>query len=87
MRVTLEASTEAKIVIWRETDMFAAQRVGSENEAQICLGVDLFEVIAELAGLELEVPTQAAEATALAEKAQRRLGASGSSRAERGDLG
>jgi hypothetical protein len=44
--------------------------------AQICLAVDLFEVIAELAGLDLERHEQAAEAIGLAEEAQRRLGIS-----------
>lgn len=40
------------------------------------MAVDLFEVIAEIAGLDLEVGEQAAEAMSLAEAAQRRLAAS-----------
>ena len=54
MTVTLTASTGAKILVWREKDMFAALRAGGTEEAQICLGIDLFEVIAELAGLDLD---------------------------------
>ena len=42
-------------------------------EPQICAAVDLFEVIAELAGLNLEVAAQSAEAVALALEAQREL--------------
>jgi len=40
----------------------------------VCLAVDLFEVIAELSGLDLEDRAEAAEAVALAEEARRRLG-------------
>jgi hypothetical protein len=43
------------------------------TEPQICLAVDLFEVIAELAGLDLEDASQSAEAVALADRAQREL--------------
>ena len=73
MIVTVTASTDAKILVWRERDMFAALRAGAEDEAEICLGIDLFEVIADLADLDLEDPIQAAEATSLATEAKRRL--------------
>ena len=73
MTVTLTSSTGAKILVWREKDMFAALRAGGSEEAQICLGLDLFEVIAELAGLNLEVTAQSAEAVRLALEAQREL--------------
>ena len=73
MTVTLTASTGAKILVWRETDMFAAQRAGASEEAQICLGVDLFEVVAELAGLDLDDEEQCGEATRLADDARQRL--------------
>jgi hypothetical protein len=73
MTVTLTASTGAKILVWRERDMFAALRAGGAEEAQICLGIDLFEVIAELAGLDLENEEQSEEATQLSEEARQRL--------------
>lgn len=73
MKLTLTASTGAKILVWREGDVFAAGKADSIREAQICLGVDLFEVIAELAGLELEDETQATEASELAAQAQQTL--------------
>jgi hypothetical protein len=40
-------------------------------EPQICVAVDLFEVIAELAGLNLDVKAQSAEAVRLSIEAQR----------------
>ena len=69
MRITLTASTGAKILVWREEDMFHAQ-LAHRSDVQICLGIDLFEVIAELAGLDLERDGQAQEAVSLAERAQ-----------------
>jgi hypothetical protein len=73
MTVTLTASTGAKILVWREKDMFAALRAGGSEEAQICLGIDLFEVIAELAGLDLDNEEESEEATQLATEARQRL--------------
>jgi hypothetical protein len=73
MTVTLTVSTGAKILVWRENDMFAALRAGGTEEAQICLGIDLFEVIAELAGLDLDDEEQSEEATRLATEARHRL--------------
>ncbi len=73
MTVTLTASTGAKILVWREKDMFAALRAGASAEAQVCLGIDLFEVIAELAGLDLDDPEESEEATRMADHARARL--------------
>jgi hypothetical protein len=73
MTVTLTASTGAKILVWREKDMFAALRAGASEEAQICLGIDLFEVIAELAGLDLDDADESEEAIRLSDDARRRL--------------
>jgi hypothetical protein len=73
MTVTLTASTDAKILVWRENDMFAALRAGGHEEAQVCLGIDLFEVIAELAGLDLDDEDQSGEATRLAGEARQQL--------------
>lgn len=73
MTVTLTTSTGAKILVWREKDMFAALRAGGSEEAQICLGIDLFEVLAELAGLDLDDDEQSEEATRLADDARQRL--------------
>ena len=73
MEVTLGTSTGAKIAVWREKDLFHARRVDRKEGPQTCWAVDLFEVIAELAQLDLDDPAQAAEALRLAAKAQRRL--------------
>jgi hypothetical protein len=73
MTVTFTASTGAKILVWREKDMFAASLAGDADEPQICLGIDLFEVIAELADLDLDDEEQADEATRLATEARQRL--------------
>ena len=73
MRITLTTSTGAKILVWREEDMFHARLADSSDDVQICLGIDLFEVIAELAGLDLEQERQAQEAIRLSEFAQHEL--------------
>jgi hypothetical protein len=73
MRVTLRASSGIRILVWREDQEFHARRVDAADRTQICLGVDLFEVIAELAELDLESEGGAAEATKLADEARRRL--------------
>ncbi len=78
MKVTVSASTGAKIQVWREQDLFNAAIQGEVTQPEMCLGVDLFEVVAELAGLDLEKPAQAAEATRLADQARSEL-AQGSS--------
>jgi hypothetical protein len=73
MKVTLSASTGARIDVSCEEDLFHARRLDHVTEPQTCLSVDLFEVIAELADLDLDDTTQAAEAISLADQAQRRL--------------
>ncbi len=73
MTVSFTASTGAKILVWRENDMLAASRAEVAEEAQICLGIDLFEVIAELAGLDLDDEQDTEEATRLADDARQRL--------------
>jgi len=73
MELTLKASTGAKILVWRENDLYHAQRSDLAMDTQVCLAMDLFEVIAELAGLDLERGAEAAEAIELAESALRRL--------------
>jgi hypothetical protein len=75
MKVILGASTGAKIDVWRENDLFLARRSDHCEEPQICWAVDLFEVIAELARLDLDDRTQGTEAIGLAERAGRALGA------------
>jgi hypothetical protein len=73
MALTLTASTGAKMLVWSEGDTFCARLAESAAEPEICLGIDLFEVIAELAGLDLEEGSQAAEALELSQRAQRTL--------------
>ena len=73
MRVTLRPSSGIPIVVSRKDQEFHARRANAVDDVQICLGVDLFEVIAELADLDLDSETGAAEATALAVEAQRQL--------------
>jgi hypothetical protein len=72
MTVTVTASNGAELVVWREHNTYFARRADEASEPQICLAVDLFEVIAELAELDLERQDQAAEALALANDAQSR---------------
>jgi hypothetical protein len=72
MKVTIIASNGAEIVVWREQDTYSARRAEEASEPQICLAVDLFEVIAELAELDLERADQAAEALALSQDVLRR---------------
>ena len=75
MGLTLTATNGAKILVWSEGDTFCARLAdATEAEPEICLGIDLFEVIAELTGLDLEEGSQAAEALELSERAQRALG-------------
>jgi hypothetical protein len=87
MKVTVRASTGAAVHVWHEFDSYYARRADTTDEPQICLGVDLFEVIAELAGLDLEESPQAAEALGLADDARRSLndepGENGSEEADR----
>ena len=73
MELTLTPSTGTRILVWRCNDTYCAKRVGDAGEPEVCLAVDLFEVIAELTGLDLERDAEAAEAVSLSEKAQQRL--------------
>jgi hypothetical protein len=68
MKVTLQPSTDAKILVWQNGDLVYASRA-DKQDAQVCLPVDLFEVIADLAGLDLDRKAQADEAVALADEA------------------
>ena len=73
MDVTLVASTGARADVWREADLFDARCAHHLTKPQTSSRVDLFEVIAELADLDLDNTTHAFEALALAAQAQRRL--------------
>jgi hypothetical protein len=73
MKLTLIPSTGNTIVVWRDRDTYCARRAGDATEPEVCLPVDLFEVIAELAGLDLDSDGQAAEAVRLADDAQQHL--------------
>jgi hypothetical protein len=75
---SFNASTGAAISIWRDPDereVFHAHRLDDRSDVQTCLAVDLFEVIAELAGLDLEDEIQAAEAMGMAARALLRTAA------------
>ena len=73
MKTMLTVSTGVNLIVWREGAMFHARLADTAGETQICLPVDLFEVIAELAGLDLDDAREAAEAIELAERSQRLL--------------
>ena len=73
MQVTVRASNGAAVLVWHQLDSYYARRAETTDDPEVCLGVDLFEVIAELAGLDLEESGQAAEAVRLADDAQRSL--------------
>jgi hypothetical protein len=73
MKSHVTASTGKTVVIWRDDELFHARAMDAANDAQVCLGVDLFEVIAELAVLDLEREDQAAEALKLANLARAEL--------------
>jgi hypothetical protein len=73
MRVTVQPSTGVNIEVWRSGPLFHAKRADSKNEPQVCIALDLFEVIAELAGLDLDRPIDAEEATRLSRVAQKQL--------------
>jgi hypothetical protein len=73
MHCMLTATTGATVAVWREDDMFHAQPPDGAFPPEVCLAVDLFEVIAELAGLDLDVAEQSAEAVLLAKRAQETL--------------
>jgi hypothetical protein len=78
IKLTLTTSTGTTIVVWRDRDVFCARRGGVAAEPEMCLPVDLFEVIAELGGLDLESESGAAEAVRLADYALEQLRGEGS---------
>lgn len=73
MNLQLTASTTRTVVVWWDGELFHARTKDALADEQVCLGVDLFEVIAELAGLDLEQEDEAAEALALANSARSEL--------------
>jgi hypothetical protein len=73
MKVQVTASNAATVVVWWDGELFHARTQEALGDEQVCLGVDLFEVIAELAGLDLEQQEQAVEALELADSARAEL--------------
>jgi hypothetical protein len=73
VKVVLETSTGIHIEVWREDELYHAHRVGRDDEPQICLGIDLFEVISELGDLDLDSDSGSIEAVQLADQAQHEL--------------
>jgi len=73
IKVTLTPSTGTPILVWRNRDTYCARRADAASEPEVCLAVDLFEVIADLAGLDLERDRDADEAIRLAAEAQQLL--------------
>jgi hypothetical protein len=69
-RIRITPSNGVRLSVWRRDGLFRVAREDEEAEPQVCLGVDLFEVIAELAGLDLESADGAEEATKLADRVQ-----------------
>jgi hypothetical protein len=80
MTTKLRASTGATIVVWRDGENYHSRIADAVDQPQICLGIDLFEVIAELSGLNLDNEPDANEAVALSEWAQRQLDDGGADR-------
>jgi hypothetical protein len=73
-QVTLRASNGAKILVWREDDVFRVRRAEAPaDQTRTSRELELFEIIADLAGLDLEDGAQAASAIELADRAQLRL--------------
>jgi hypothetical protein len=73
MKLRVSASNGTTLLLWREDDTYCARREGTAVAPEVCLAVDLFEVIAELAGLDLDREDDASEAIRLAEHAQEQL--------------
>jgi hypothetical protein len=74
MKVQMTSTTTGKTVVvsW-DGELFHARQKDAVGDAQVCLGVDLFEVVAELAELDLEREGQALEALELANAARTEL--------------
>jgi hypothetical protein len=68
MKISIQATTGAKILVWKRGGLIHAS-TDHGRDPQVCLAVDLFEVIADLAGLDLDKKPEAAEAVALADQA------------------
>jgi hypothetical protein len=67
----VEASTGVRVAIACEDELFHVTRLDAPwHKAEVCQSLDLFEVIAELAGLDLEHGADAAEAMHLADQAR-----------------
>jgi hypothetical protein len=73
VQTIVRTTTRALIEVWRDDELYYARLAGRAAEPEVCVGMDLFEVIADLAGLDLEDEVESAEATGLAFEAQRRL--------------
>jgi hypothetical protein len=73
MKLRVSASTGTTVLIWREDETYCARRESAAVPPEVCLAVDLFEVIAELAGLDLDRDDDVSEAIRLAQYAQDRL--------------
>ncbi len=73
MHTIVRTTTGALIEVWRDNELYYARLAEGAAEPEVCVGMDLFEVIADLAGLDLEQEVESAEATGLAFEAQRRL--------------
>jgi hypothetical protein len=74
MKVIIETSTDARLEVWRDFDggheLFLVKRTEEgPRVVEACLGVDLFEVVGELAGLNLESEPELEEAVDIADQA------------------
>ena len=70
MKFKVQTITGAEITVWRSGTLFHAAATGAPTDTQVCVAADLFEVMAELAGLDLERSDQAREAIELAGQAR-----------------
>ncbi len=73
MRISVHTSKGVQVNAWREGGLFHVTRADSHHEPQVCMGVDLFEIIAELCELDLERSEDAREALELASTVQTQL--------------
>jgi hypothetical protein len=62
-----------EVRVWKEGLLYHASSSRAQSEPQVCMAIDLFEVIAELSGLDLERAADAREALHLAGTAQDNL--------------
>ena len=73
MKVSVQASTGRVVSVWRAGALFHAALADGTGNSEVCVAVDLFEVIAELSGLDLERTDHAREALTLSKRAQAEL--------------